>query len=189
MNCTTVPSYSKCQPAVSAHQILGIQSCNPGLLEKELVTADHTLGGGGCVKGAGERLHFPDGDFGAYAYACPIKKGDQGMLGLCNTMRGNGVVLSCDVLVPAVTDQILKRGGCNGGTPSGVYACPSGMMALCNQFVNVGGVILACQALPPRGAENGSATMKNPRLVAYRAGLDPLRVLPAITRSHDVGWS
>ena len=98
-------------------------------LEEEQ-TADRTLTGGSCVRNGG-RI----GD-----YLCPIN----GMLGLCNTMLNNGAVLSCGPLVPPQVDQILKRGGCNDNSAPAAYACPAGMLALCQQYVK-NKVVLSCQ--------------------------------------------
>jgi hypothetical protein len=52
--------------------------------------------------------------------------------------------LSCGVLVPTPTDQILKRGGCNDNAAPGAFNCPAAMMGLCNQYVK-NGVILSCK--------------------------------------------
>jgi hypothetical protein len=67
------------------------------------------------------------------------------MLNLCTTMLNNGAVASCGALVPVQVDQILKRGGCRNdqGQP-GIYACPSGMIGLCNLYVK-NGEIQACK--------------------------------------------
>ena len=127
MTCTKLQTYNACEEAVRNHTMLGIQSCNPGMALKEEASADRTLTGGGCQR---------NGAIGNYL--CPIK----GMLGLCKLMLSNGAVLSCEVLVPTSTDQILKRGGCTGS--GGVYACPSGMIGLCNDYLK-NGVILSCK--------------------------------------------
>lgn len=127
MTCTKLQTYYACQDAVKQHTMLGIQSCNPGMALKEEESADRTLTGGGCQR---------NGQIGNYL--CPMK----GMLPLCKTMLTNGAVLSCGVLVPASTDQILRREGCTGN--DGAYVCPSGMIALCNDYVK-NGVILSCK--------------------------------------------
>jgi hypothetical protein len=107
---------------------LGIQSCDPGLVMKELDTADRTLTGGGCQRDG------PEGH-----YLCPVK----GMLGLCNAILTNGAILSCGALVPTQVDEILKRGGCRE-TSGGNFNCPASMMGLCDQYLK-NGVILSCK--------------------------------------------
>lgn len=132
MTCQKIQTYQECENAVKSNSLLGIQTCNPGMLPKTEDAADRTLTGGGCQRNQG-RL----GD-----YLCPVK----GMLNLCNTMLNNGAVASCGVLVPVPVDQILKRGGCrNSQGQLGDYACPAGMMGLCNQYVK-NQEILSCKA-------------------------------------------
>jgi hypothetical protein len=133
MTCQKIQTYRACQNAVKANSMLGIQSCNPGMLPKVENSADRTLTGGGlCQRNQGQM-----GD-----YLCPIKGG---MLGLCNTMLNNGAVASCGVLVPVQADQILRRGGCRDiPGQSGAYACPSGMIGLCNLYVK-NQVVLSCR--------------------------------------------
>jgi hypothetical protein len=128
MTCTKLQTYYACEDAVKQHTMLGIQSCNGSLALKEEESADRTLTGGGCQRNNGRIGN----------YLCPLK----GMLGLCKTMLSNGAVLSCEVLVPTSTDQILRREGCTG--EGGVYVCPSGMMGLCNDYAK-NGVILSCK--------------------------------------------
>ncbi len=130
ITCTRLQGYNDCRSVVGSHTILGVQSCDPGMVLKEEDSADRTLTGGGCERNAGR-----EGD-----YLCPLK----GMLGLCNTMLKNGAILSCGLLVPPSTDQILKRGGCNDSERAGAFVCPSGMMGLCNLYVK-NGVILSCR--------------------------------------------
>ncbi len=129
--CTRLQGYLDCDNAVKTEHPLGVQSCDPGMVLKEEDSADRTLTGGGCQR---------NGSIGNYL--CPM---EQGMLGLCNTMLNNGAILSCGILVPTSTDQILKRGGCTGdaGKP-GAYLCPSGMMGLCQLYVS-NKVIFSCQ--------------------------------------------
>jgi hypothetical protein len=67
----------------------------------------------------------------------------KGMVGLCEAMLKNGAVLSCGALVPASTDEILKRGGCTDKDKAGAFVCPSSMMGLCQLYVK-NGVILSC---------------------------------------------
>lgn len=131
MSCPTYKGVIACQNALRSHP-LGWQSCDPNSMgDKQGQAADRTLIGGGCQHNGG----------GIGNYLCP---GENGMLALCNTMLNNGAVLSCDIQVPASTDQILKRGGCreNPGPP-GNYACPSGMIGLCQLYVK-NKVILGC---------------------------------------------
>lgn len=130
MNCTKLQGYNDCVNIVNAHSLLGVQSCNPGMVLSEEQSADRTLTGGGCTRNGGRIAN----------YLCPMN----GMLGLCNTMLNNGAVLSCGVLVPPQVDQILRRGGCNDNSTPGVYACPSAMMGLCNLYVK-NRVIASCQ--------------------------------------------
>ncbi len=130
INCTKLQGYNDCENVVNAHSLLGVQSCNPGMVLKEEDSADRTLTGGGCERNGGRIGN----------YLCPVN----GMLGLCNTMLNNGAVLSCGVLVPQVVDEILKRGGCNDNAQTGAFVCPSGMMGLCQQYVK-NRVVLSCQ--------------------------------------------
>jgi len=121
MSCQKAPAYRMCQNAVASHELLGVQSCVAGgMLPKEMDSADRTLTGGGCVQN-----QHREGD-----YLCPLK----GMLGLCDTMLSNGAVVSCGVYVPIQVEQILSRGGCRGDSTA-TYACPNGMMGLCNLYV------------------------------------------------------
>ncbi len=129
MNCTGIRGYQDCVNAVNSHSLLGVQSCNPGVALNEEQTADRTLTGGGCQRNNGKI-----GD-----YLCPVK----GMAGLCEAMLKNGAVSSCGALVPASTDEILKRGGCTDKDKAGVFVCPSSMMGLCQLYVK-NGVILSC---------------------------------------------
>jgi hypothetical protein len=123
MTCQKIETYQMCLNALATHSLLGIQSCNQGMLPKVEDAADRTLTGGGCQRNQGR-----SGD-----YLCPIKGG---MLGLCNTMLNNGAVAHCGALVPIQVDQILKRGGCrNLQGQDGAYTCPAGMMGLCNLYV------------------------------------------------------
>ena len=131
MDCTTLQGLQACQNAVRANSILGVQSCNPGNVLVEENTADRTLLGGGCQR---------DGAMGNY-----LCSGENGMLNMCNTILKNGFILSCGYLVPSSTNQILLRGGCSAkpGTP-GNYACPTGMLGLCQLYVK-NRVIASCQ--------------------------------------------
>lgn len=130
MVCPTYKGYLACQNALRSHP-LGWQSCNPGMAVKQGEAADQMLMRGQCQHNGG----------GIGNYFCPMQSG---MLGLCNTFLNNGAVLSCQVLVPPSTDQILKRGGCreNPGPP-GNYVCPKGMFGLCQLYVK-NKVILGC---------------------------------------------
>jgi hypothetical protein len=132
MNCTTLQGYQACQSAVTSNSLLGVQTCNPGMALSVAAAADRTLLGGGCQRNGGR----------SGEYLCPMQGG---MLNLCTTMLKNGAVLSCGILVPASTDEILKRGGCvaDPGKP-GNYSCPASMLGLCQLYVK-NGVLLACQ--------------------------------------------
>ena len=128
MTCTKLQAYNACEDGVRNHTMLGIQTCAAGgMLPKEEQSADRTLTGGGCKRNG------PIGN-----YLCPIKD----MLGLCKTMLGNGAVASCEALVPPSADQILKRGGCTG--EGGEYDCPSGLLALCKDYVK-NQAVLSCK--------------------------------------------
>ncbi|HYB65328.1 MAG TPA: hypothetical protein VEC59_08730 [Steroidobacteraceae bacterium] len=100
---------------------------NPGTgqigdTSKERDAADRTLRGGGC-----QRVNGQEGN-----YLCPVK----GMLGLCRTMLSNNAVSGCGALVPAVVDQILRRGKCTGNAGNDAeYACPQSMLGLCDLYV------------------------------------------------------
>jgi hypothetical protein len=123
MTCQKIQSYQMCENAVKSNSLLGIQSCNPGMLPKMEDSADRTLTGGGCQRNQGRETD----------YLCPVRGG---MLNLCNTMLNNGAVASCGALVVTQVDQILKRGGCRDGQGEiGNYTCPAGMMGLCNLYV------------------------------------------------------
>jgi hypothetical protein len=140
MNCTRLQGYNDCEIVVNAHSLLGVQSCNPGMVLKEEDTADRTLTGAGCTKcNPGDMCQRNNGRIGEYL--CPLKGG---MMGMCQQILKNGFVLSCGVLVPIQTDQILKRGGCNDNAEPGAYVCPSGMMGLCQLYVK-NQVVLSCQ--------------------------------------------
>jgi hypothetical protein len=128
MSCPTYRAYQACLAALKSHP-LGLESCDPGMGEKQGEAADRTLTQGGCLRNG------PMGN-----YLCTMQNG---MLGLCNTMLTNGAVLSCNVLVPPSTDQILRRGGCMPYGHPGDYSCPKPMMGLCQLFVK-NRVILAC---------------------------------------------
>jgi hypothetical protein len=128
LHCTKLQTYNECLAGVKASSLLGIQSCDPGLVMKELDTADRTLTGGGCQRDG------PEGH-----YLCPVK----GMLGLCDAILTNGAILSCGALVPTQVDEILKRGGCRE-TSGGNFNCPASMMGLCDQYLK-NGVILSCK--------------------------------------------
>jgi hypothetical protein len=131
MNCTTLQGLQTCQTAVKSNSILGVQSCNPGMVVSEENAADRTLTGGGCQR---------DGAIGHYLCA-----NQNGMLNLCKTMLKNGAVLSCDLLVPIQTDQILTRGGCSVDPGKrGNYSCPNSMLGLCQLYVK-NQVIYSCQ--------------------------------------------
>ena len=130
MACFNMRGYNDCLAALNAKpRPLDVQSCDPGMALKAEDSADRTLTGGGCQRNNGR----------IGEYVCPM---EQGMLGLCQTMLKNGAILSCGLLVPSSTDQILKRGGCTAGQP-GNYACPSSMIGLCQLYVK-NRVILAC---------------------------------------------
>ena len=129
LHCTKLQTYSECQAGLKSNDLLGIQTCDPGMVMKEMEAADRTLTGGGCQRN-GQEGH----------YLCPIKGG---MLGLCNTMLNNGAIWSCGALVPTPVDEILKRGGCREPS-NGDFNCPSGMMGLCEQYLK-NGVILSCK--------------------------------------------
>ena len=140
MKCTKLVGYYDCENVVNAHSLLGVQSCDPngGMLLKEEESADRTLTQ--CDKcPADEMCTRNNGKIGEYL--CPLKGN---MKDLCQVMLKNGSVLSCGVLVPNPADQILKRGGCSENTETGVFACPSGMMGLCEQYVK-NHVVLTCQ--------------------------------------------
>jgi hypothetical protein len=98
-------------------------------MSKERDVADRTLTGGGCQRNGAEGN-----------YLCPVN----GMLGLCNAMLKNSAVLSCGALIPTSTDQILRRGGCTEDGQSGVFACPSSMMGLCQLYVK-NKVVASCR--------------------------------------------
>ena len=131
MDCTTLQGYQTCQNAVKSNSILGVQSCNPGMVVSEENAADRTLIGGGCQH---------NGAIGNY-----LCTNQNGMLNLCKAMLKNGSVLSCGILVPTQTDQILKRGGCtpDPGKPAS-YTCPNSMLGLCQLYVK-NQVIYSCQ--------------------------------------------
>lgn len=145
LTCTKVASYALCQPAVAANKILGVQTCNPGILARQLEETDRLFLNGGCQHNGSQILHFLDGPRTAFGFLCPIKKGDHGMLDLCNTVRGNGFVLSCGVLTPPPAQRILQGGACREEGTTGFYDCPAGMMGLCNDIVRGSGVILGCK--------------------------------------------
>jgi hypothetical protein len=138
MNCTKLQGYNDCVNIVNAHSLLGVESCNSGMLPKEEEAADRTLTQCATCP-ADEMCTRNNGKIGEYL--CPLK-GNMG--NLCQLMLKNGSILSCGVLVPTPTDQILKRGGCNDNAQSGAFVCPSGMMGLCQQYVK-NHVILSCQ--------------------------------------------
>ncbi len=127
--CPNGAGYDTCQNGLAGHP-LGLNQCT-GMGQRTGESADRTLTQGGC---------HANGGIGNYL--CP---GEGGMLGLCQTMLDNKAVLSCNVLVPDSTDQILRRGGCvrNAGPP-GVYDCPNSMMGLCQLYVK-NKVITACK--------------------------------------------
>ena len=135
--CGKIQTYQACQNALNVNALPGIKSCDPGMLPKEEESADRTLTGGGCERTGGIGI-FCTPAF-CHNYLCPV-----GMLGLCNDILKNGVVLSCDVLVPPAIDLELKKAGCYCGGVSGKvvldclpgnYYCSPGGMAKCNQEV------------------------------------------------------
>jgi len=135
--CGKLQTYQACQNAMNVNALPGIKTCDPGMLPKEEESADRTLTGGGCERTGGAGI-FCTPAF-CHNYQCPV-----GMLGLCNDILKNGVVLSCDVLVPPAIDQELKKAGCYCGGVSGKvildclpgnYYCSPGGMAKCNQEV------------------------------------------------------
>jgi hypothetical protein len=136
MICGKIMTYQACQNALNANALLGIKTCDPGMLLKEEDSADRTLTGGGCQRSGAGIFCTPAL---CHDYLCPV-----GMLGLCNDMLKNGVITSCTLLVPPAIDQELKKAGCNCGGVSGKvildclpgnYYCSPGGMAKCNQFV------------------------------------------------------
>jgi hypothetical protein len=137
MICGKIQTYQACQNAMNVNALPGIKTCDPGMLPKEEDAADRTLTGGGCERTGGAGI-FCTPAF-CHNYLCPV-----GMLGLCNDILKNGVVLSCDVLVPPAVDLELKKAGCDCGGVSGKiilaclpgnYYCSPGGMAKCNQEV------------------------------------------------------
>jgi len=135
MICGKIQTYQECQNALPVNALPGIKTCDPGLLPKEEESADRMLTGGGCER-TGSIFCTPAL---CHNYRCPV-----GMLGLCNDILKNGVVLSCDVLVPPAFDQELNKAGCHCGGVSGKvilaclpgnYYCSPGGMAKCNQLV------------------------------------------------------
>jgi hypothetical protein len=137
MICGKIQTYQACQNAMNVNALPGIKTCDPGMLPKAEEAADRTLTGGGCERTGGVGI-FCTPAF-CHNYLCPV-----GMLGLCNDILKNGVVLSCDVLVPPAIDLELKKAGCYCGGVSGKvilaclpgnYYCSPGGMAKCNQEV------------------------------------------------------
>jgi hypothetical protein len=133
MMCAKLQGYTACQNAVNSHSILGVQSCDGSMALREEQVADQTLTNGGCTR--------QNAQIGRYY--CPAN----GMLGLCNTMAGNGAVLNCQLLAPPQVDQILRRGCSASPNQAGVYSCIPGMMALCNTYVK-NGFALMCKPAP-----------------------------------------
>jgi hypothetical protein len=140
MNCTKLQGYDDCLNIVSAHTLLGVQSCNPGMVLKEEDTADRELTGAGCAKcNPAQMCQRNNGRIGEYL--CPLQGN---MMDLCQLTLKNGAILSCGVLVPTSADQILKRGNCSENGETGAYACPSGMMGLCQLYVK-NHVVASCE--------------------------------------------
>jgi hypothetical protein len=140
MNCTKLQGYNDCVNIVNAHTLLGVQSCNPGMVLKEEDAADRDLTGTGCAKcNPAQMCQRNNGRIGEYL--CPLQGN---MMDLCQLSLKNGAILSCGVLVPASADQILKRGSCSENGETGAYVCPSGMMGLCQLYMK-NKVVLSCQ--------------------------------------------
>ena len=99
-------------------------------VSQEEATADRILTQSGC-----QRVNNQEGN-----YQCPVK----GMLGLCQAMLKNGAVASCSALVPAVVDDILKRGKCTSN--NGAYTCPQPMMGLCQVYLKNQEILSCTQA-------------------------------------------
>jgi hypothetical protein len=138
MNCTKLEGYNDCVNIVNAHSLLGVESCNSGMLPKEEESADRTLTN--CPTCPQDEVCTRNnGRIGEYL--CPLKGN---MKDLCQLMLKNGSILSCGVLVPNPADEILKRGGCQENTQTGTFTCPSGMMGLCEQYVR-NHIAVACQ--------------------------------------------
>ena len=96
MDCTMLQGYQTCQNAVKSNSILGVnlQSRHGGQRRKCRRQDTHRRW---CCQHNG-------------AIGNNLCTNQNGMLNLCKTMLKNGSVLSCGILVPTQTDQILKRG-------------------------------------------------------------------------------